>query len=110
MSLKEIAHAHNWEIYKAEFVNPAVTLENQTDLLYEDMCWVYKQLSPEVNIAIDVGWYGESFSTNGLFKLYVIKNNDWDNPVFTYPSVNPGQIISMFQGVISIIDAVHLTA
>ncbi len=31
------------------------------------------------NVVIDLGWYGDS--VNGSYKIYVIKNNNWDSPV-----------------------------
>jgi len=33
------------------------------------------------NLIIDLGWYGEISSNNGEFKVYVIENKDWDNPL-----------------------------
>ncbi len=33
------------------------------------------------NLIIDLGWYGEISSNNGNFRIYVIKNEDWENPI-----------------------------
>lgn len=33
------------------------------------------------NMIIDLGWYEDVSSSKGEFKIYVIKNRDWDNPI-----------------------------
>ena len=33
------------------------------------------------NLTIDLGWYGEISSNIGEFKIYVIENEDWENPL-----------------------------
>ena len=34
-------------------------------------------------IIVDLGWYGEIHSNDGEFKIYVVANQDWDNPLRT---------------------------
>jgi hypothetical protein len=34
------------------------------------------------NILLDVGWYGSPNNTEGNFIVFLIKNNEWDNPFF----------------------------
>lgn len=51
---------------------------NHIDLLREDLLQVeYPQ-----NLLLDIGWY-PSFHADGEFKLYVVKNLEWDNPLLT---------------------------
>ena len=46
------------------------------DLLKEDLI----QVSYINNYILDLGWYPE-FDTNGLFRLVIIDNHDWGNPI-----------------------------
>ena len=34
-----------------------------------------------LNLIIDLGWYGQVSSNKGEFKIYVVENEDWDNPL-----------------------------
>ncbi|RED66125.1 hypothetical protein [Cohnella lupini] len=54
--------------------------DEMTDIkwLTEDML----QVKYPNNYIIDVGWYGKSFTLNGVFIIYIIKDQKWDNPVF----------------------------
>lgn len=52
-------------------------LSCQTDLLKEDMLQVEYQDS----LILDVGWY-PSFNANGYFQIRVLKEYDWDAPLF----------------------------
>jgi hypothetical protein len=33
------------------------------------------------NLIIDLGWYGDLSTNQGIFKIYIIENMDWDNPL-----------------------------
>lgn len=56
--------------------NKNAPLEEQIDLLKEDLC----QVKYFNDFLIDIGWYPE-FDKNGKFKILVIKNYNWDNPI-----------------------------
>ena len=43
-------------------------------------------------IAIDLGWTPEA-DPNGSYELTVIKNKDWNNPLFHYESKNKDDIV-----------------
>ena len=43
-------------------------------------------------IIIDLGWTPEA-DPNGSYELTVIKNKDWDNPLFHYESKNKDDIV-----------------
>lgn len=58
-------------------INEDVPLEEQTDLLKEDLL----QVIYDNNYIIDIGWYPE-FDENGSFRVSVIKEYQWDNPIF----------------------------
>ncbi|UOQ77038.1 hypothetical protein MUN84_21690 [Hymenobacter sp. 5516J-16] len=55
-------------------------LKKQVDILREDMFQV-SYGDDTLNYAIDVGWYGKSFSTIGFFQVYLIKNANWEESV-----------------------------
>lgn len=58
-------------------INENIPLEEQTDLLKEDLL----QVSYDNNYTIDIGWYPE-FDENGSFRVSVIKEYQWDAPIF----------------------------
>ncbi len=53
------------------------SVENSLKYLEEDLL----QITISNSILIDLGWYGNFETNEGSFKIYVIKNNDWDNPI-----------------------------
>ena len=57
-------------------VNKDIPLEEQIDLLKEDLL----QVNYDNNYLIDVGWYPE-FDEEGIFRVSVIKDYQWDNPI-----------------------------
>lgn len=56
------------------------SLKKQTDILREDMFQV-SYGNDVLNYTIDVGWYGTSFSTKGFFRVYLVKNANWCEPL-----------------------------
>lgn len=34
-----------------------------------------------LHIIVDLGWYGEVVTNDGCFKIFVVKNRDWENPL-----------------------------
>lgn len=58
-------------------INENISLEEQTDLLMEDLI----QIIYDNNYIIDIGWYPE-FDKNGHFLVCVIKDFQWDRPIF----------------------------
>ncbi len=58
-------------------IDEEVSLGEQRDQLKEDML----QISFPDNIILDIGWYPE-FDLCGSFKIVVIKDFDWSDPIF----------------------------
>lgn len=54
--------------------------EDMTDINYlsEDML----QVEYPFGYLIDVGWYGRFSTLNGVFRICIIKNTKWDDPIF----------------------------
>lgn len=67
-------------------------------VIYENFFWLFQdasvlhdkyELSEDLlqvsffneEYILDIGWY-PSLGKKGKFKIYVIKNHDWDNPIF----------------------------
>jgi len=66
-------------IIKDEFISFDLPIEKQVDELCEDM---FQAIKINVDkIALDIGWYSNATELNGEFVLYLIKNDDWDNPL-----------------------------
>lgn len=55
-----------------------ISLSDQADCLYEDLLQVE---SIDKRCLLDVGWYPE-LELNGSFKVVVIENYDWQNPLY----------------------------
>ena len=47
---------------------------------------------PKHEVIIDLGWYGEITSPIGEFRIYVIKNENWDYPFNTIYSKSADEI------------------
>lgn len=54
------------------------TEDNNLYYLQEDL---FQMTNESIGITIDLGWYGDIINNKGIFKIYVIKNYDWDNPL-----------------------------
>ena len=68
---------------KHEFYNvePTWDVSNKSDYLYEDL---FQALHKESGLTIDLGWYDLPHT----FILYVIKNENWEQPVVEFKSVS----------------------
>jgi len=64
-------------IYNDFEINPDVPIEYQIDSLKEDLF----QVNYFDKYLIDVGWYPE-FNANGNFRTVVVKDFNWEKPVF----------------------------
>jgi len=60
--------------------NPENDFTEEKNLLYlkEDLLQIEFE---KLNLILDLGWYGEITNNNGSFKIFVIKNHDWENPL-----------------------------
>ena len=75
--LKDINFAPGKIVYDDFQINPDMALEKQIFSLKEDMF----QVSFCDKYLIDIGWNPE-FNLNGNFKIRIIKNFDWSNPIY----------------------------
>lgn len=85
LNLQRLSIPNQCKVLKNSFstYDPQIEYTEEKNLLYlsEDL------LQIEVgNLLIDLGWYGEISNNNGQFKIFVIKNQDWENPIQTESS------------------------
>lgn len=65
-------------VYNDFNLNPNASLESQINSLKEDLF----QINYYDEYIIDVGWYPE-FDEEGSFRICVIKDFDWEAPLFS---------------------------
>lgn len=64
-------------VYNEFDINFDKKFSNQEECLLEDLL----QVSYTNGYLLDLGWYPE-FDANGTFKIQVIKDRNWDNPIY----------------------------
>lgn len=69
-----------WALESVAADRPAI---EQLDQLKEDLA----QIAYPGGSLLDIGWYPE-FSRDGAFVVAVVRNGDWDEPVFREECVN----------------------
>lgn len=91
-----------FKIVKNEFYqyNPELEYKEELNLkyLYEDLLQLENE---KLNLAIDLGWYGNVASNQGQFKIYQIRNFDWENPERVIVSKNSDEIYDKLLEVIN---------
>lgn len=63
--------------YDSFEINPKVPFEDQKFFFTEDLI----QIGFGENLCVDVGYY-PAIKPNGFFKILVVSNEDWENPVY----------------------------
>ena len=104
MKISELCLLSDWTIIRDDSLNPNIPIEYQLDILVEDIFQVYR-LYNNSTIIIDLGWYGEEQSINGIFKIYVLKNYDWDSPIFEYSSKEIVNVLSILTKISQLINS-----
>lgn len=86
-------------IYNNFNIDFDVPFEQQKDELLEDLL----QIKFENDYLIDLGWYPECDIT-GKFILYLIKNENWQNPVYKHSCNKKDELIMSLDIAIGIIN------
>lgn len=81
--------------------NPLISLENQEFSLQEDIIQI--EISDYI---IDVGWY-PSLDIKGNFTVEVIRDYDWDNPLFIKKTNNLVVMKKYLQEAIDFVDSIE---
>ena len=58
-------------------------LDNDDLFLKEDLLQVEYSINESSKIIVDVGWYGYESEQQGIFRIFVLKDSDRDNPLYT---------------------------
>lgn len=77
------------------------------ELKEDDDSWMHftqdilqmKYTFKKINLIIDLGWYPET-EVDGTFRLELIKNKDWENPIKTFESRSKKQIVEKVEEII----------
>lgn len=96
ITIQEINFPSDCRIINHDFYtyDPAKSFNEKHSLNYlnEDLL----QCSfPEDDIIIDLGWYGDVLSNKGEFRIYIIKNENWEIPFNVFYSKFPEEISSI---------------
>lgn len=75
--------------------------ELNEDLAYEDQIFCFKEDLLQIEhkdrqYLLDVGWRPE-FNLKGFFKIVVIKNDDWQNPLYEKRAANISDLKTILQ-------------
>ena len=81
------------KVIKNEFYTYDPNSEFEEKLNYEYLTEDLLQLYLEKDCTtIDLGWYGDLSENKGCFKVYVIKNENWENPLEVVKSKSQAKI------------------
>ncbi len=76
--MNKITIPSGFKVIKNEFL-----FENSDSDYNEDILQI-EHISTK--LIVDLGWYGDIVSKVGGYKIYVIKDRDWDSPINTLSS------------------------
>ena len=69
-----------WDLYG---VDARLPIDQQLDELKEDLA----QVQFDADKLLDIGWFPE-FSVEGAFVVSLVRNQDWDEPIYRKRCVN----------------------
>lgn len=87
--------------YDGFYIDFDLPLEEQELILQQDMV----QIQFPQRYVVDVGWY-PMMDANGICKIVVIKNSDWDNPILERV-ISADQIKTFYQQLDEVIQFVE---
>ncbi|MFC4601149.1 hypothetical protein [Cohnella hongkongensis] len=96
--LKNINFENGIIVYNDLVINVNESLDNQFENLKEDLL----QVSYEDKLIIDVGWF-PSFSKNGSFRVVVIKDYDWEKPIYRNACRSVEELIKHLEESVSVV-------
>lgn len=53
------------------------------------------------DITVDLGWYGNHATNNGVFKIHIIQSIDWENPLMVLEAKSLSEITEMLNTVMA---------
>ncbi|WP_339839698.1 hypothetical protein [uncultured Flavobacterium sp.] len=92
---------NSFEIIKNEFYSydPNLVFEESLSFYYlsEDLLQIHLESK---NITLDLGWYGDLSNNKGCFKISIIGNEDWQNPLEIIKSKSQTEISEKLKKII----------
>lgn len=83
-----------WDL---DSISVGIPIKEQLDELKEDLA----QIHFPSGVIIDVGWYPE-FSMAGSFVVNVVRENEWDDPIFKMECPSTEGLISALDQAVSV--------
>lgn len=97
--IEKIDFGENIKEVRIDFnLSEEITIDKQAYELKEDLI----QIIYNNGYILDVGWYPE-FDINGSFKTVIIRNYDWDKPIFSKTCNN---LSSLHQQIIECVEII----
>lgn len=62
---------------------------------------------PEEDIIIDLGWYGDIASNKGEFRIYIIKNENWEIPLNVIHSKSVVEITDLLSKILEYYSSIN---
>lgn len=78
------------DFYKYDPITSEFTRDKNLLYLKEDLLQIEFE---SLGLLVDLGWYGEISKNDGDFKIYIIRNQNWEEPLKIYSSKSQKQII-----------------
>ncbi|WP_298140813.1 hypothetical protein [Flavobacterium sp.] len=80
--LQKLLFPSNCQIIKNDFtIYDPETEYSEENSIYNLTDYLLQIEFVKSNIVVDLGWYGDFETNNEYFKIVVLKNSDWENPL-----------------------------
>lgn len=97
--LSEIDYKTGQIAFLDEFLRLDLPYLEQIDILREDLLQVVFDLPSVCEYILDIGWY-PSFDLDGEFKVFLIKNQNWESPISVVKTKDPCDLCSVVENAI----------
>jgi hypothetical protein len=101
IEIQNIEFPKDCKVIKNEFYNydpeKSYNKSDSLDYLSED---ILQCSFPEDEMNIDLGWYGDLITNKGEFRIYMIKNENWEIPFNIIHSKSVGEITKMLNKIL----------
>lgn len=91
MELVKIDIPNEFKIVKNELYNYDINTDSNIDNRYKYLQEDILQITLS-NLTIDIGWYGDLEHGKGCFKIFLVKNQNWDSIIETLSADTISQV------------------
>jgi len=103
--LQKLKFPSNCKVVKHEFTtyDPEIEFSENHSLNYlsEDLLQIEFE---ELDLIVDLGWYGGISNKKGLFKIHIIKDSNWENPIKIETSTSQLIIVKKLEDILSLLN------